>query len=64
MDFSEKLLLLEQLKESKRLEYEDAFQRFSMKHQTDVTFGEVSALREELDELNSLISVVKKLSVV
>lgn len=60
MDFSQKLSLLEQLKEAKRLEYEDAFQRFSTKHQTAITFGEVSALKEELDELTSLISVVKK----
>lgn len=63
MDFNQKLLLLEQLKDAKRQEYDKAFERFIVKNQTEITFGEVSGLKEELDELNSLIAVVKKISV-
>lgn len=64
MDFNQKLLLLEQLKDAKRQEYDKAFERFIVKNQREITFGEVSGLKEELDELNSLIAVVKKISLV
>ncbi|RDI11255.1 hypothetical protein [Flavobacterium sp. AG291] len=63
MDFTQKLLLLAQLQDSKRREYQKAFKHFVAKNQRAITFCEVSRLKEELDELNALIAVVKKVSV-